>query len=102
MKAHDWVSVVEQPETVGGETHDQPEGQVSPGETEDEEEEEKKKKGGEEQGEEKSKEEMKGGEEEKKEKDPGSVEVRSAQQHYVTQHSKSNLIYPYSCCHGLI
>uniref|UniRef100_A0A671TKX4 Family with sequence similarity 114 member A1 n=1 Tax=Sparus aurata TaxID=8175 RepID=A0A671TKX4_SPAAU len=75
MKAHDWVSVVEQPETVGGETHDQPEGQVSPGETEDEEEEEKKKKGGEEQGEEKSKEEMKGGEEEKKEKDPGSVEV---------------------------
>uniref|UniRef100_A0A671THT6 Family with sequence similarity 114 member A1 n=1 Tax=Sparus aurata TaxID=8175 RepID=A0A671THT6_SPAAU len=53
MKAHDWVSVVEQPETVGGETHDQPEGQVSPGETEDEEEEEKKKKGGEEQGEEK-------------------------------------------------
>ncbi|XP_036951231.1 protein NOXP20 isoform X2 [Acanthopagrus latus] len=76
MKAHDWVSMVEQPETVGRETHDQPEGQVSPGETEDEGEEEKKKKGGEEQGEEKSgEEEMKGGEEEKKEKDPRSVEV---------------------------
>lgn len=84
MKAHDWVSMVEQPETVGRETHDQPEGQVSPGETEDEGEEEKKKKGGEEQGEEKSREEeMKGGEEEKKEKDPRSVEVSlhdSAQQ----------------------
>ncbi|XP_073323430.1 protein NOXP20 isoform X2 [Pagrus major] len=74
MKAHDWVSEVEQPETVGRETHDQPGGQVSPGETE--EEEEKKKKGGEEQGEEKSEEEeMKGGEEEKKEKDPRSVEA---------------------------
>ncbi|XP_074486236.1 protein NOXP20 isoform X1 [Sebastes fasciatus] len=72
MRAHDWVSEVEQPvttETVDRETQDQPAGEASPGENE---EEEKKKDGEEEQGE-----EVKGGEEEKKEKenDPRSVEA---------------------------
>ncbi|XP_040891493.1 protein NOXP20 isoform X2 [Toxotes jaculatrix] len=71
MRAHDWVSEVEQPvttETVGRETQDQPGGEASSVENEMEE----KKKDGEEQGE-----EMKGGEEEKKEKenDPRSVEA---------------------------
>ncbi|XP_037621304.1 protein NOXP20 isoform X1 [Sebastes umbrosus] len=72
MRAHDWVSEVEQPvttETVDRETQDQPAGEASPGENE---EEEKKKDGEEEQGE-----EVKEGEEEKKEKenDPRSVEA---------------------------
>ncbi|XP_051242167.1 protein NOXP20 isoform X2 [Dicentrarchus labrax] len=77
MRAHEWVSEVEQPvttETVGRETEDQPGGDASPGENEQEE----KKKDGEEKGERKSEgEEMKEGEEEKeeKEKDPKSVEV---------------------------
>lgn len=67
MRAHDWVSAVEQPvttETVGRETQDQPAGEASPGENENEEE---KKKDGEEEGEEEKKE---------KENDPRSVEVR--------------------------
>ncbi|XP_049428645.1 protein NOXP20 isoform X1 [Epinephelus fuscoguttatus] len=77
MRAHDWVSEVEQPvttETVGKETQDQPAGETSPGENDKEE----KKKDGEEQGEEKGEVEgEKGGEEEKKEKenDPRSVEA---------------------------
>ncbi|XP_040001348.1 protein NOXP20 isoform X2 [Xiphias gladius] len=71
MRAHDWVSEVEQPvttETVGRETQDQQGGEASPVENEKEE----KKKDGEEQGE-----EIKGGEEEKKEteNDPRSVEA---------------------------
>ncbi|XP_018551263.1 protein NOXP20 [Lates calcarifer] len=71
MRAHDWVSEVEQPvttETVGRETEDQPGGEASPGE---DEKEEKEKKDGEEQ------EETKGGEGEKKEEenDPRSVEA---------------------------
>ncbi|XP_030590375.1 protein NOXP20 isoform X2 [Archocentrus centrarchus] len=76
MRAHDWVSKVEQPvtiETVGRETQDQ-QGEVSPGENKKEE----KKKDGEELGEKKGdEEEMKGGEEERKakESDPRSVEA---------------------------
>ncbi|XP_031141875.1 protein NOXP20 isoform X1 [Sander lucioperca] len=69
MRAHDWVSAVEQPvttETVDRETQDQPAGEASPGEKETEE----KNKNGE-QGE-----EVKEGEEEKeKENDPRSVEA---------------------------
>ncbi|XP_070845818.1 protein NOXP20 isoform X3 [Chaetodon trifascialis] len=75
MKAHDWVSEVEQPvttETVGRETQDQPGGEASPGENEKEE----KMKDGEEHGERESQgEELKGGGEEKEEKDPRSVEA---------------------------
>ncbi|XP_059194081.1 protein NOXP20 isoform X2 [Centropristis striata] len=77
MRAHDWVSEVEQPvttETPDRETQDQPAGEVSPGENEKEE----KKKDGEEQREKRSEgEEVKEGEEEKKEKenDPRSVEA---------------------------
>ncbi|KAI3352431.1 hypothetical protein L3Q82_005385 [Scortum barcoo] len=77
MRAHDWVSEVEQPvttETVGRETQGQPGGEASPGENEKEE----KKKDDEEQGERKSEgEETEGGEEEEKEKvkDPRSVEA---------------------------
>ncbi|XP_076585513.1 protein NOXP20 isoform X2 [Chaetodon auriga] len=75
MKAHDWVSEVEQPvttETVGRETQDQPGGEASPGESEKEE----KTKDGEERGERESEgEEVKGGGEEKEEKDPRSVEA---------------------------
>ncbi|XP_029290317.1 protein NOXP20 isoform X2 [Cottoperca gobio] len=72
IRAHDWVSEVEQPvttETVDRETpQNQPAGEASPGENEEEE----KNKDGEEQGEKKSE-----GEEEKKEKesDPRSVEA---------------------------
>ncbi|XP_078116103.1 protein NOXP20 isoform X2 [Sander vitreus] len=69
MRAHDWVSAVEQPvttETVDRETQEQPAGEASP---EEKETEEKKKNG--EQGE-----EVKEGEEEKeKENDPRSVEA---------------------------
>jgi len=73
MRAHDWVSKVEQPvttETVGRETQDQLAGEATSAENENEE----KKKNEEE-------EEMKGGEEEKKERenDPRSIEVRSTQ-----------------------
>lgn len=74
MRAHDWVSEVEQPvttETVGRETQDLPGGEASPGKEEveeDGEEQGEKKKGVEEQG-------VKGGEKEKKEKDPRSVEA---------------------------
>ncbi|XP_070683808.1 protein NOXP20 isoform X2 [Pempheris klunzingeri] len=75
MRAHDWVSEVEQPvttETVGRETHGQPGREASPGEDEKEE----KKRDGEEEGERKSDGgQMKGGEEEKTEKDPRSVEA---------------------------
>lgn len=77
MRAHDWVSEVEQPvttETVGRETQDQPGGEASPGEKEKEE---RKKGDEEEQGETKSEGEEVKGEEEKKEKDPRSVEVNS-------------------------
>lgn len=79
MRAHDWVSNVEQPvtiETVGRETQDQ-QGEVSPGENKKEE----KKKDEEEL---REKEEMKGGEEEKKAKegDPRSAEVTSPLQCY--------------------
>ncbi len=106
MRAHDWVSEVEQPvttETVGRETQGQPGGEASPGENEKEE----KKKDGEEQEERKSEgEEMKGGEEEKKEKDPRSVEVRSTQQRHVTQISFFLYVFNStsrsSCCHRLI
>ncbi|KAG8014810.1 Protein NOXP20 [Nibea albiflora] len=76
MRAHDWVSEVEQPvttETVGRETQDQPGGEASPGEKEKEE---RKKEDEEEQGETKSEGEEVKGEEEKKEKDPRSVEVK--------------------------
>nr|XP_023008801.2 protein NOXP20 isoform X1 [Maylandia zebra]XP_023008802.2 protein NOXP20 isoform X1 [Maylandia zebra] len=70
MRAHDWVSKVEQPvttETVGRETQDQPGGE--------ENKKEEKKKDGEELGEKKGEEEeMKGGEE-AKESDPISVEA---------------------------
>ncbi|XP_006787324.1 protein NOXP20 [Neolamprologus brichardi] len=70
MRAHDWVSKVEQPvttETVGRETQDQPGGE--------ENKKEEKKKDGEELGEKKGEEEeMKGGEE-PKESDPISVEA---------------------------
>ena len=104
MKAHDWVSEVEQPvttETVGRETQDQPGREASPGENEEGE----KKKDGEEQGEMKSEgEEVKGGEEEKKEeeKDPRSVEVRSTQQRHVTQISNHrDFSHISSCCHRL-
>ncbi|XP_044047094.1 protein NOXP20 isoform X2 [Siniperca chuatsi] len=84
MRAHDWVTEVEQlvtTETVGRETLG---GEASPGENEKEEEKKdgeeqgEKREDGEEQGEKKSGvEEMKGGEEEKKkkEKDPRSVEA---------------------------
>lgn len=75
MKAHDWVSEVEQPvttETVGRETQDQPGGEASPGENKKEE----KMKDGEEHGERESQgEEVKGGGEEKEGKDPRSVEA---------------------------
>ncbi|XP_023150141.1 protein NOXP20 isoform X2 [Amphiprion ocellaris] len=78
MRAHDWVSEVEQPvtaETVGRETQDQPRGEASPVENKKEE----TKKGEEEQGEKKSEgEETKAGEEEEKkekESDPRSVEA---------------------------
>ncbi|XP_042340880.1 protein NOXP20 isoform X2 [Plectropomus leopardus] len=76
MRAHDWVSDVEQPvttETVGKETQDQPAGEASPGENDKEE----KRENGEEQGEKAQGEEAKGGEEEEKEKekDPRSVEA---------------------------
>ncbi|AWP05652.1 putative protein NOXP20 isoform 2 [Scophthalmus maximus] len=69
MRAHDWVSKVEQPvttETVGRETQDQLAGEATSAENENEE----KKKNEEE-------EEMKGGEEEKKERenDPRSIEA---------------------------
>lgn len=81
MRAHDWVSEVEQPvttETVGRETQDQPGGENR------KEEEEEEKKDGEEHGEKKKSEgeETEGGEEEKKakESDPRSVEVKSTQQ----------------------
>nr|XP_046269399.1 protein NOXP20 isoform X2 [Scatophagus argus] len=74
MKAHDWVSDVEQPattETVGRETHDQARGEASPGENEKEE----RKEGGERDGEKKSEgEEQKEGEE-MEEKDPRSVQA---------------------------
>ncbi|XP_012778225.3 protein NOXP20 isoform X2 [Maylandia zebra] len=70
IRAHDWVSKVEQPvttETVGRETQDQPGGE--------ENKKEEKKKDGEELGEKKGEEEeMKGGEE-AKESDPISVEA---------------------------
>lgn len=70
MRAHDWVSKVEQPvttETVGRETQDQPGGE--------ENKKEEKTKDGEELGEKKGEEEeMKGGEE-AKESDPRSVEA---------------------------
>ncbi|XP_027138487.1 protein NOXP20 [Larimichthys crocea] len=75
MRAHDWVSEVEQPvttETVGRETQDQPGGEASPGEKEKEE---RKKGDEEEQGETKSEGEEVKGEEEKKEKDPRSLEA---------------------------
>lgn len=73
MKAHDWVSEVEQPaptETVSGQMEEQLGGDVSPGEmeenkTEGEQEEEKANRG----------EEERRGEEEK-ERDPRSVQVR--------------------------
>lgn len=72
MRAHDWVSKMEQPvttETVGRETQDRPGGE--------ENKKEEKKKDGEELGEKKGEEEeMKGGEE-AKESDPISVEVTS-------------------------
>lgn len=72
IRAHDWVSKVEQPvttETVGRETQDQPGGE--------ENKKEEKTKDGEELGEKKGEEEeMKGGEE-AKESDPISVEVTS-------------------------
>ncbi|XP_044202767.1 protein NOXP20 isoform X2 [Thunnus albacares] len=75
MRAHDWVSEVEQPvttETVGRETKDQPGGEASPGENEKEE----TKGDGEEQGEEKKGEEEEEKEEEKeKENDPRSAEA---------------------------
>ncbi|XP_031732131.1 protein NOXP20 isoform X1 [Anarrhichthys ocellatus] len=76
MRAHDWVSEVEQPvttETVHGDMQDQPAGEASPGEKEKEEM--KKKKDGEEQ----QGEEGKGGEEDEKKKEeengPRSVEA---------------------------
>ncbi|CAK6972232.1 protein NOXP20 isoform X2 [Scomber scombrus] len=76
MRAHDWVSEVEQPvttDTVGRETQDQPGGEASPGENEKEE----TKRDGEEQGEQrKGEEEEEEKEEEKvKENDPRSVEA---------------------------
>lgn len=77
MRAHDWVSKVEQPvtvETAGRETQDHPGGEAAPGENEIE----AKEKRGEEQGE-----EVKGGEEEMKEKEADHVEVRSTQKSYV-------------------
>ncbi|XP_029913671.1 protein NOXP20 isoform X2 [Myripristis murdjan] len=71
MRAHDWVSEVEQPvttETVGRETEDQPGVEASPGEKEEEEEEKTEKPEGD---------EVRGEKEEKKEKesDPRSVEA---------------------------
>lgn len=82
MKAHDWVSVVEQPataETVGRETQDWSGGEASP----EENEKEANKKDGEQQGD-----ELKEVEDEKKERDPTSVQVRS-KQHYMTQISNT-------------
>ncbi|XP_008276641.1 protein NOXP20 isoform X2 [Stegastes partitus] len=75
MRAHDWVSEVEQPvtaETVGRETEDQPGGEASPVENKKVE----TKKDEEEQGEKKSEgEDTEAGEGEKKESDPRSVEA---------------------------
>lgn len=69
LKAHDWVSKVEEPvttETVGTETPGRPGAEASPGESEEEET---------------KKEVMEGGEEEEeKERDPRSVEVSSTHQ----------------------
>ncbi|XP_076021572.1 protein NOXP20 isoform X2 [Genypterus blacodes] len=75
MKAHDWVTKVEQPvntETAGREAQEQPGGEASPGANQE------RARGEEEQGERKAEEEeeVKGGEEEKNEEenDPHSVE----------------------------
>lgn len=103
MRAHDWVSEVEQPvttETVGRETEDQPGGEALPGENEKEE----TKRDGEEQGEERMGEEE---EEKEKEKDPRSAEVRSTQPRCTTQIKNSrdlffDLTSLSSCCHHLI
>lgn len=94
MRAHDWVSEVEQPvttDTVGRETQDQPGGEASPGENEkeetkrDREEQGEQRKGEEEEEERKGEEEEEEKKEEVKENDPRSVEVRS------TQHSNQQL-----------
>ncbi|XP_053193010.1 protein NOXP20 isoform X2 [Scomber japonicus] len=83
MRAHDWVSEVEQPvttDTVGRETQDQPGGEALPGENEkeetkrDREEQGEQRKGEEEEEERKGEEEEKEKKEEVKENDPRSVE----------------------------
>lgn len=75
MKAHDWVSEVEQPaptETVSGQLQEQLGGDVSPGEMETEE----NKTEGEQQEEKANRGEEERRGEEEKERDPRSVQVR--------------------------